>query len=237
MKLWLSEHGHVMSLIELQKQWTCEEVEECLRNAFADKISDLTVLEIFMSVHMELLPPKIAPGQSLNGMMVFRIFKEKPIYVHPSEVLLSNPRKKSRRSEAVADYEDSDTLELWPASALSQSHFCPLENQPTPPDMNDDNQRCRDEIQSSSVIDLTEEYNALLDTNLSDNNEIEYAPLEIRSRQAPGGEEAIKDILIQLTSAKKMIRLSSSMLVETTCGNVQEEGLQRNHFHLPTKYL
>ena len=38
--------------------------------------------------------------------------------------------------------------------------------------MNDDNQRCRDEIQANSVIDLTEEYNALLDTHLSDDDEI-----------------------------------------------------------------
>ena len=200
MKLWLSEHGHVISGIQLQKQWTREEVDECLRNAFADKISHLTVLEILMSVHTKLLPPKIGAGQSLNGMMVFRIFKEKPIYIRPSEALLLNPPKRSRRSEAVAEYEDSDTLELWSASDLSESHFFPSENHLSPPGMNHDNQRCRDEIQSRSVIDLTEEYNALLDTNLSDDDEIEYAPLEIKSEEASDGEETIKDILGRLTS-------------------------------------
>ena len=123
-----------------------EEVGECLRNAFADKISHLTVLEI-------LLLPKTGPGQSLNGMMVFRIFKEKPIYFRASELLLSHPPKRSRRYEAVADYEDSDTLELWSASHLGQSQFFPSENQSSPCSMNDDNQRCRDEIHENSVID------------------------------------------------------------------------------------
>ena len=214
MKLWLSEHGHVMSGIELQKQWTSEQVIDCLRNAFQDKITDLTTLEILMSVHTKLLPPTIAPGQSLNGMIVFRIFKEKPIYVRPSEVLLLNPpNKKSKFDACDTDYEDADEHELQPAFNFPQTHFCPSDNQASSPGsshITDDFQVCGEgiavdttgvnhsaqnqpdlasmsralidtsvpmgsTIQASPVIDLTEEYNALLNINLSeDDDEIEH---------------------------------------------------------------
>ena len=39
--------------------------------------------EILMPVHSTLVKPTLAPGQVLNGVMVHRIFKEKPIYVRP----------------------------------------------------------------------------------------------------------------------------------------------------------
>ena len=67
MKLWLKEDGHVMCGIELQKQWTIEQVVDCLRNAFEDKITDMVTLEILMSMHTKLLPPTIAPGLKFAG--------------------------------------------------------------------------------------------------------------------------------------------------------------------------
>eukprot|EP00794_Sanderia_malayensis_P017175 gene17175-18904_t len=241
-KLWLSEHGHVMSGIELQKQWTSEQVVDCLRNAFDDKLTGLTTIEILMSVHTKLLPPTIAPGQSLNGMMVFRIFKEKPIYVRPSDIILLNPPKKRRKFEACdTDSEDVDEPELPPAFDVGQAHFSPSDNQdffPGSSQVTDNSQGCAEgiasgtadanhsaqtdftsisrngwmetsvkttvgsTIQASSVIDLTEEYNALLNISFSDDeDEREHLILNNNNSPASNSEETIENLLFQLTSA------------------------------------
>ena len=59
--------------------------EVCLREAFEGKIPFGVDFEILIPVRSTLVKPTLAPGQVLNGVMVHRIFKEKPIYIRPFE--------------------------------------------------------------------------------------------------------------------------------------------------------
>ncbi|KAJ7348201.1 hypothetical protein OS493_039557 [Desmophyllum pertusum] len=73
----------MISGFQLQKEWSECVVEACLREAFEEKIPLGVDFEILMPVHSTLIKPTLAPGQSLNGVMVHRVFKEKPIYIRP----------------------------------------------------------------------------------------------------------------------------------------------------------
>ena len=82
-RVWLMKNGFMISGFELQKEWSECVVEACLREAFEGKIPIGVDFEILMPVHSTLVKPTLAPGQSLNGVMVHRVFKEKPIYNRP----------------------------------------------------------------------------------------------------------------------------------------------------------
>ena len=82
-RVWLMENGFTISGFELQKEWSECVVEACLREAFEEKIPIDVDFEILMPVHSTLVKPTLAPGQSLNGVMVHRVFREKPIYIRP----------------------------------------------------------------------------------------------------------------------------------------------------------
>ena len=43
-------------------------------------------VEIIMSVHNKLVKPMLAPGQ--EGVILHRLFKNKPVYIRPNKVLL-----------------------------------------------------------------------------------------------------------------------------------------------------
>ena len=62
------------------------------RSLFGDKIPENVDFEILQSCHTKLLKPALASSQcGLNGEMIHRIFKGKPIYVVPSRKIFSNP--------------------------------------------------------------------------------------------------------------------------------------------------
>ena len=124
-RVWLVENGFVMSGFQLQKEWSECVVEACLREAFEEKIPVGVDLEILMPVHSTLVKPTLAPGQVLNGVMVHRIFKEKPIYLRPFEEIYdvcSSSVKRSRqgsqekdlvaKSPKVTTPEDFDILSI-----------------------------------------------------------------------------------------------------------------------------
>ena len=58
-----------------------------------------------MPVHRTLVKPTLAPGQVLNGVMVHRIFKEKPIYIRPLEQICDVSSFSMKRS-AEENQED-----------------------------------------------------------------------------------------------------------------------------------
>eukprot|EP00794_Sanderia_malayensis_P020750 gene20750-22778_t len=204
-KLWLTEHGHVMSGIELQKQWISEQVVDCLRNAFDDKLTGLTTIEILMSVHTKLLPPTIAPGQSLNGMMD-----------------VDEPELPPAFDVGQAHFSPSDSQDFFPGSSqvTGNSQGCAEGIASGTADANHSAQTdftsisrngwmetsvkttVGSTIQASSVIDLTEEYNALLNISFSDDeDEREHLILNNNNSPASSSEETIENLLFQLTSA------------------------------------
>ena len=65
------------------------DVETKIFEAFSDKIPPLVDVEILISVHSKLVKPTLAPGQQgINGVILHRLFKNKPVYVRPSTQLL-----------------------------------------------------------------------------------------------------------------------------------------------------
>lgn len=85
----LMEHGHVLSACRFTKAMTEIDVELTIIEAFGDKIPRLVDVEILTSVHSKLVKPTLAPGQEgINGVILHRLFKTKPIYVRPSQQLL-----------------------------------------------------------------------------------------------------------------------------------------------------
>ena len=105
-RVWLVENGFVMSGFQLQKGWLECVVEACLREAFEEKIPVGVDLEIFMPVHSTLVKPTIAPGQVLNGVMVHRIFKKKPIFLRPFEEIYDVCSSSVKRSREASQEND-----------------------------------------------------------------------------------------------------------------------------------
>lgn len=57
--------------------------------AFGETIPGLVDIEILMSVHSKLVKPMLVSGQEgITGIILYRLFKNKPVYVRPNKVLL-----------------------------------------------------------------------------------------------------------------------------------------------------
>jgi len=69
-----------------------------------------TIFKILMPVHSTLVKPTLAPGQVLNGVMVHRIFKEKPTYITPVKEICDVGISSRKRSLETSN-EDADRVE------------------------------------------------------------------------------------------------------------------------------
>ena len=118
-RVWLVENGFAISGFQLQKEWSECIVEVSLREAFEEKIPAGVDFEILMPVHSTLVKPTLAPGQVRNGVMVHRIFKEKPIYIRPVKEICDVGISSRKRSLETSN-EDEDTVEI-PKAKVSSS--------------------------------------------------------------------------------------------------------------------
>ena len=85
----LTERGHVLNACQFYKAMNEVQVETTIMEAFGETIPRLVDIEILMSVHNKLVKPTLAPGQEgITGVILHRLFKNKPIYVRPNQVLL-----------------------------------------------------------------------------------------------------------------------------------------------------
>jgi hypothetical protein len=90
-KLSLMEHGHILSVCQFNKGMNEIQVEAAIIEAFGDKIPPGVSIEILVSAHNKLVKPAIAPGLSdkgINGLILHRLFKSKPVYILPSKLLI-----------------------------------------------------------------------------------------------------------------------------------------------------
>jgi hypothetical protein len=93
-KLLLIEHGHVITACQFRKDMNPAQVLTEIAMAFSDKLLDVDI-EILMSVHSSLVVPTLAPGQDgIDGVILHRLFKEKPVYIRPDRQLI-NPVSKN----------------------------------------------------------------------------------------------------------------------------------------------
>ena len=107
-RVWLMANGYFISAFKLMKEWAECEVEMNLREAFVNKIPRDVDIQLFMPVHSSLVKPPVAAGQTLNGIMIHKVFKEKPFYILPNKVLcghespfVGEPLKKPLRYEKL----------------------------------------------------------------------------------------------------------------------------------------
>ena len=88
----LTERGHVLNACQFYKAMNEVQVETTIMEAFRETIPRLVDTEILMSVHNKLIKPTLAPGQEgITGVILHRLFKNKPVYVRPNKVLLPDP--------------------------------------------------------------------------------------------------------------------------------------------------
>lgn len=87
-RLLLMENGHIISGVRFSKDLSAAAIETCIIEAFDGKIPSDVDIEIMASVHSSLVAPALVPGQLLDGVMIHRIFRQKPLYIRPSRRLL-----------------------------------------------------------------------------------------------------------------------------------------------------
>ena len=88
--LLLSEYGHVITACRFTKNLTPAQVEISIIEAFDGKIPAGVDIELFTSVHTSLVALTLATGQAgIHGVILHRLFKQKPIYIRPSCRLIS----------------------------------------------------------------------------------------------------------------------------------------------------
>ena len=100
-RLVLMENGHILSGCRFTKNLSAAAVETNIIQAFEGKIPPSVDIELLTSIHSNLVAPSLAPGQLLDGVMLHRIFKQKPVYVRPSCNLL-NTKSSSSLMQVIA---------------------------------------------------------------------------------------------------------------------------------------
>ncbi|XP_046858287.1 uncharacterized protein LOC124451710 [Xenia sp. Carnegie-2017] len=88
-RLMLVENGHMISGCRFSKDLSAAAVETNIMMAFDGKIPHGTDIELLTSVHSTLVAPTLAPGQTLDGVILHRLYAQKPVYVRPSVQLLN----------------------------------------------------------------------------------------------------------------------------------------------------
>ena len=96
----LSENGHIINGCQFTKSMSAAEVETRIMEVFDGKIPNLVDIELLMSVHNALVIPNLTPDQKgIDGVIVHRLFKNKPVYIRPSCELLNFTQRQMRQSE------------------------------------------------------------------------------------------------------------------------------------------
>ena len=97
---------------QFKKEWSDLEVGLKIREAFQDIIPRLVDFEILQSVHTKLLRPTLAQGQYLTGAMIHRIFRDKPIYVRPTQQILKLPKQRKTQDDLDGQVDFDNEFEV-----------------------------------------------------------------------------------------------------------------------------
>ena len=93
----LSEHGHIIYGCQFTKNMSAAQVETRIMEVFDGKIPNLVDIELLMSVHNALVISNLGPDQKgIDGVIVHRLFKNKPVYIRPSCELLNFTERQMR---------------------------------------------------------------------------------------------------------------------------------------------
>lgn len=85
----LNERGHVISGCRFTKSQSMTDVERTIIEAFDGQIPPGVDIKLLIPVHSALVVPSLAPGQrGIDGAMLQRLYRTKPVYIRPNEQLL-----------------------------------------------------------------------------------------------------------------------------------------------------
>ncbi len=224
-KVWLSENGFVITGCRIEKGWSALEAENNLRSLFSEKIPLHVNLQILHSVHTKIIPPTLAPGQSLDGMIMYRLFKTKAIYLRSSEKLSDQSHQSGEvLSSEGSDIEDFPPLYVNDTRSGTSMIFEDRKTQVIPESSSQSAEAPNNLAHDSpNVIDLTEEYTALLNDSFPFEDDMEFA--EEKEQSSKGSEEG-KNTDDQPETIEEIIcRLSSVIGYE----NISKFNVSRNH--------
>ena len=109
-KVLLIEHGHYIIGVQFRKEWTAIEVMQKIRESYQSIIPAAVEVQLCTSVNTKIIKPSIAPGQTLNGFIMHRIFKNKTVYVRPNATLL-DLNDEPEPADKIFKEDDSDDEE------------------------------------------------------------------------------------------------------------------------------
>eukprot|EP00794_Sanderia_malayensis_P020716 gene20716-22749_t len=129
------ENNLTVAGAQFLKEFDNKQLLQKVKDLFPSILKDSDELEILMPVHFKLLPPNLPPGQLLNGFMVTKIFKDKPLYIRPSRQLIYDnateltTRKRNFDADAMNIFDISDSnsetedMPLFPPVASNASYL------------------------------------------------------------------------------------------------------------------
>ena len=217
-KVWLSENGHILTACCLQKEWTAEEVAHNLRSLFGTKIPGHSDIQVLASVHTKLLPPTLAPGQVLDGVVMHRLFKTKPVYLKPSVQIIESAPK-----TVLDDFKEDSDDDFPPMYEATHTYVMSDLEQNTLESENDVSMPpCVEPTpKPTPVIDLTEEYNALFN---------EPSPFEPLAEPEVLVQSTANESTSDETSPAEVLREALSQLSsDLTYDNISKFNVSRNH--------
>ena len=106
-RVWLMENQHILSGVQFQKEWDYDTLISFIKGLFPSKLTSSDYIKILLSVHFKLIVPTLAPGQSLSGFVLQKIFKDKPVYIRPSRQILDLSFSNEDTMEPSAKIEKS----------------------------------------------------------------------------------------------------------------------------------
>ena len=99
----LKRNKQIVRGVQFSKQWSEDQVTQQVKSLFGSKLPECS-FEFLESVHTDLVPPTLPPGESFNGMMFYTTFRDKIVYVRPQDQVIPPPPKvaKSKKSKKTA---------------------------------------------------------------------------------------------------------------------------------------
>ncbi len=92
---------HIINGCQFTKSMSAAEIETRITEVFDGKIPNLVDIELLVSVDTTLVKPNLAPDQlGIDGVILHRLFKNKPVYIRPSRELLNCSRQLNQHRES-----------------------------------------------------------------------------------------------------------------------------------------
>eukprot|EP00112_Aurelia_sp_Birch-Aquarium-sp1_P025256 Seg831.11 transcript_id=Seg831.11/GoldUCD/mRNA.D3Y31 product="E3 ISG15-protein ligase HERC5" protein_id=Seg831.11/GoldUCD/D3Y31 len=105
-KIELMERGHIFYGVTFYKEWSAGQVQNKIKDLFANILGDMGGFQIATSVHTRVVKPSLDRDQQFDGAFLYRMFRNKSLYIKPDHELFQETSTFQREEE---DGSDNDT--------------------------------------------------------------------------------------------------------------------------------